>query len=79
MLNALSTAMFTLAPRRAIETDTAPTGLLRLPAFLVCPGARGTLQRAGTTVVVARALARLAICRVRRWCVNSRRNLMISQ
>ena len=33
MLNALSTAMFTLALRRAIETDTAPTGLLALAGF----------------------------------------------
>jgi AraC family transcriptional regulator, activator of mtrCDE len=30
MLNALSTAMFTLVLRRASETDTAPTGLLAL-------------------------------------------------
>jgi AraC family transcriptional activator of mtrCDE len=33
MLNALSTAMFTLTLRRAIETDAAPTGLLALAAF----------------------------------------------
>ena len=33
ILNALSTAMFTLALRRAIETDTAPTGLLALAGF----------------------------------------------
>jgi AraC family transcriptional regulator, activator of mtrCDE len=33
MLNALSTAMFTLALRRATETGTAPTGLLALAGF----------------------------------------------
>jgi AraC family transcriptional activator of mtrCDE len=33
MLNALSTAMFTLALRRASETDTAPTGLLALAGY----------------------------------------------
>jgi len=33
MLNALSTAMFTLTLRRAMETGSAPTGLLALAGF----------------------------------------------
>ena len=75
MLNALSTAMFTLALRRAIETDTAPTGLLALAGFPRLAPALEALLTSRHDRGRCQSSRGFAICRVRCWCVNSRRNL----